>query len=108
MVEHQNQIVFLHSVKDGPASQSYGVQVAQLAGVPASVIRSARQKLRQLEENAVIRGGQADLFAGAALEPTAMPEQHPVIAALENLDPNDLTPKAALELIFAWQKQLAM
>jgi DNA mismatch repair protein MutS len=106
VVEHQSQIVFLHSVKDGPASQSYGVQVAQLAGVPTSVIRSARQKLKQLEDNTVTRGGQADLFASAAPALIEMPAQHPVLDALENLDPNDLTPKAALELLFAWQKQL--
>jgi DNA mismatch repair protein MutS len=104
VVEHQHQIVFLHSVKDGPASQSYGVQVAQLAGVPASVIRNARQKLKQLEDSAVMRGGQADLFAGAAAEMAPEPTLHPVIEALENIDPEELTPKAALELLFAWRK----
>ena len=106
VVEHQNQIVFLHSVKDGPASQSYGVQVAQLAGVPASVIRSARQKLKQLEDSAVTRGGQADLFAGPSVEMKTEPALHPVVEALENIDPNELTPKAALELLFAWRKSL--
>ena len=105
VVEHQGQVVFLHSVRDGPASQSYGVQVAQLAGVPANVIRSARQKLKQLEDSAVMRGGQADLFAATeSLAPEPVP--HPVVDALENLDPNELTPKAALELIFAWRKQV--
>ena len=104
VVEHQSQIVFLHSVKDGPASQSYGVQVAQLAGVPASVIRSARQKLKQLEDRAVIRGGQGDLFAGPAVVTVPEPTLHPVIEALENIDPEELTPKAALELLFAWRK----
>jgi DNA mismatch repair protein MutS len=104
VIEHQNQIVFLHSVKDGPASQSYGVQVAQLAGVPAGVIRGARQKLKQLEDSAVMRGGQADLFAGASATPTPEPAVHPVVEALENVDPDELTPKAALELLFAWRK----
>ena len=104
VIEHQNQIVFLHSVKDGPASQSYGVQVAQLAGVPAGVIRSARQKLKQLEDSAVMRGGQADLFAGAIVPLTPEPAVHPVVEALENIDPDELTPKAALELLFAWRK----
>ena len=104
VVEHQNQIVFLHSVKDGPANQSYGVQVAQLAGVPGAVIRSARQKLKQLEDSAIMRGGQADLFAANAAPLLAEPISHPVIEALENIDPDDLTPKAALELLFAWRK----
>ena len=104
VIEHQNQIVFLHSVKDGPASQSYGVQVAQLAGVPSGVIRSARQKLKQLEDSAVMRGGQADLFAGTATASPYEPLRHPVMEALEHLDPDELTPKAALELLFAWRK----
>jgi DNA mismatch repair protein MutS len=104
VVEHQKQIVFLHSVKDGPASQSYGVQVAQLAGVPASVIRNARQKLKQLEDSAVTRGGQADLFAGPEIRMALEPALHPVVEALENIDPDELTPKAALELLFSWRK----
>ncbi len=106
VVEHQSQIVFLHSVKDGPASQSYGVQVAQMAGDPARVIRSERQKLKQLEDSAVTRGGQADLFAGPEIVMTPEPALHPVVEALENIDPDELTPKAALELLFAWRKLL--
>ncbi|MDQ3260466.1 MAG: DNA mismatch repair protein MutS [Pseudomonadota bacterium] len=104
VVEHQNKIVFLHSVKDGPANQSYGVQVAQLAGVPASVLRSARQKLKQLEDSAVMRAGQGDLFAGVATALPLEPTLHPVIEALEQVNPEELTPKAALELLFAWRK----
>src|SRR5206468_1482954 len=62
-VEHKDTIVFLHAVEEGPASQSYGLQVAQLAGVPKEVIRRARKYLELLEESAVGRGGQDDLFA---------------------------------------------
>ena len=68
------------------------------------MIRSARQKLKQLEDSAVVRGGQADLFAGPAVEMKTELALHPVVEALENIDPNELTPKAALELLFVWRK----
>ena len=103
VVEHQNQIVFLHSVKEGPASQSYGVQVAQLAGVPNAVIRQARQRLQQLEDQAVLRGGQPDLFAQAKYEEKKL---DPILEQLRDVDANDLTPKAALELIFRLKEKL--
>ena len=103
VVEHQNQIVFLHSVKEGPASQSYGVQVAQLAGVPNAVIRQARQRLQQLEELAVLRGGQQDLFAQA--KPVER-NIDPILEQLRDVDANELTPKAALELIFSFKEKL--
>ena len=62
--EHAGEVVFLHSVRDGPASQSYGIQVARLAGVPAAVLNDARQRLIALEENHQERGAssQQDLF----------------------------------------------
>ena len=103
VVEHQNQIVFLHSVKEGPASQSYGVQVAQLAGVPNSVIRQARLRLQQLEDQAVLRGGQQDLFSQAK---PVEPKIAPILEQLRDVDANELTPKAALELIFKLQAML--
>ena len=62
-VEHQDKIVFLHHVEDGPASQSYGLQVAALAGVPGTVIRQARRYLAQLENQAASQHAQPDLFA---------------------------------------------
>src|SRR5213595_478350 len=62
-VEHKDSVVFLHAVEEGPASQSYGLQVAGLAGVPKAVIRQARKYLELLEDAAVSRGGQDDLFA---------------------------------------------
>ncbi|MCW5576695.1 MAG: DNA mismatch repair protein MutS, partial [Burkholderiales bacterium] len=65
-VEHKDHIVFLHSVEEGPASRSYGLQVAQLAGVPGAVIRSARKRLADLEAAAAAQVPQGDLFAGTA------------------------------------------
>ena len=71
-VEHKHSIVFLHAVQPGPASQSYGLQVAQLAGVPPSVIRSARKYLTTLEAHALHGTPQFDLFASATAHDDAM------------------------------------
>ncbi len=95
--EHGNSIVFLHSVQDGAANQSYGLQVAALAGIPKSVVTSARRKLTQLENQNIEAGPQSDMFA--AEMPVEMP-LHPVVGELEMLDPDDLTPKQALEALY--------
>jgi DNA mismatch repair protein MutS len=96
-VEHKDRIVFLHAVQEGPASQSYGIQVAQLAGVPAAVIRAARRHLAQLEQEAANRDPQGDLFASS---PAAHAPVHPALALLQDADPNALSPKEALDLIY--------
>lgn len=98
--EYNDSIVFLHSVQDGPASQSYGIQVAKLAGIPDEVIRLARQELALLEA-----GGSG------VISPTALPQPRqtelflpPVNAELQqrldNLRPDELSPKQALDLIY--------
>ena len=97
-VEHGNGIVFLHRVEEGPASQSYGLQVAQLAGIPRSVINAAKRKLAQLEQQHLNTGPQTDMFAQEVPEPE--PVLHAALAQLEVIQPDDLTPKQALELIY--------
>ncbi len=97
-VEHGDSIVFLHSVEDGPASQSYGLQVAALAGVPAPVISRARRYLQQLEAQAVPHTQQGDLFSVPA-EP-AEAEANPALEALLALDPDSLTPRQALDELY--------
>ncbi|MHB8666488.1 MAG: DNA mismatch repair protein MutS [Burkholderiales bacterium] len=97
-VEHKDSIVFLHAVEEGPASQSYGLQVAALAGVPGSVTRAAKRYLLQLEQQNLTRGGQTDLFAGAA--PAPEPEPHPALDLLAAITPDELSPKEALELLY--------
>ena len=97
-VEHKDRIVFLHAVEDGPASQSYGLQVAQLAGVPGTVIRAARRHLARLEEEGAAAGLQPDLFA--APPPAAGLPESPALDALRAADPEALSPREALELIF--------
>jgi DNA mismatch repair protein MutS len=99
-VEHKDTIVFMHAVEEGPASQSYGLQVAQLAGVPKGVIRNARRYLQMLEDASLTRGGQSDLFvAGHAV---AGPEGEPdaVRRALDAVSPDELSPREALELLY--------
>ncbi|MBL4762213.1 MAG: DNA mismatch repair protein MutS, partial [Gammaproteobacteria bacterium] len=101
-VEHGNGIVFMHKVKDGPASQSYGLQVAKLAGIPSSVIIAARKKLFSLEQQALEAAqpnAQISLFAHQEELPSK--ESHPVVDDLKNMNPDELTPKAALELLYA-------
>jgi len=103
-VEHKDRIVFLHAVEEGPASQSYGIQVAQLAGIPANVIRAAKRRLAELELQAARQSPQADLFSQRVAEEPASQPEHPVIRALRELDADGLTPRDALELIYRLQK----
>lgn len=95
-VEHGDGVVFLHAVKDGPANQSYGLQVAALAGVPRTVIDNARKKLTVLENQTYAEhqseARQFDLFANA--------EPHPALDLLRTIRPEEITPKQALDLLF--------
>lgn len=97
-VEHGKGIVFLHSVEEGPASQSYGLQVAQLAGIPKSVVAAAKRKLVQLEQQNLTAGPQTDMFVEAQKEPEQ--PANPVVDELERIEPDDLTPKQALDFLY--------
>ena len=103
-VEHGQGIVFLHKVEEGAATMSYGIQVAQLAGIPRSVVQLAKRKLQQLENQSLAVTPQSDLFATVS-EPEPAP-LHPLISTLERLQPDDLTPKQALELLYQLKKQV--
>jgi DNA mismatch repair protein MutS len=124
--EHGEGIVFLHAVKDGPASRSYGLQVAQLAGVPRDVIGQARQYLEALEAqrdrhdangSGRRKGPQKELPLFATTPPAtpttargpaapATPEPDELRTALEALDPDELSPKAALDALYKLRKLL--
>lgn len=105
-VEHGHRIVFLHAVEEGPASQSYGIEVAALAGVPAAVIREARKRLRTLESRAVDHDGpQPDLFA-TILDDEVEPLSHPALTALDEIDPDSLSPREALERLYLLKRML--
>ena len=99
-VEHNDRIVFLHAVEEGPANQSYGIQVAALAGIPNTVVRAARKQLREFEQRAAVDPLQPDLFAQGHPEP-AEAEPHPAIEQLTALDPDSLTPREALDALYA-------
>ena len=102
--EHGEKIIFLHTVQPGPANQSYGIQVAQLAGVPRMVIQRAKEKLQVLEQQAYQQSAphsvaplQRDLFAEV---------EHPVIQQLRELNPDQLTPKEALDLVYGLKRHI--
>ena len=98
--EHGGRLIFLHSVREGPANQSYGLQVAQLAGVPRPVISRARRRLQELEEAAVEQAStnQLSLFAS---DPCKKTVSDPLREALEAIDPDSLTPREALQLLYS-------
>jgi len=103
-VEHKDRIVFLHAVQEGPASQSYGLQVAALAGVPAAVLQQARRHLALLEKQQRAEEPQLGLFdqvgfggEDAASEGTA---DDPLRERLGEIDPDVLTPREALTLLY--------
>jgi len=121
--EHGETIVFLHAVRDGPANRSYGLQVAQLAGVPAGVIAAARGYLEQLESERDRHRGTGTLAGGGAAAQTELPlgsgpsppaaaggvatqAPDPLHAALAALDPDELSPRAALEALYALRRLL--
>jgi len=103
-IEHRHSIVFLHSVNEGAASQSYGLQVAALAGVPNDVIKGAKKQLRKLEQNSAAQNPQGDLFDQKPEMPE--PEEHPVLKSLREVHPDELSPKEALERLYQMKKLL--
>ncbi|MBE0507161.1 MAG: DNA mismatch repair protein MutS [Marinospirillum sp.] len=116
--EYGDQLIFMHKVEPGPASQSYGLQVARLAGVPGAVIDRARERLRALEQQEVL---QRQTSAAQVQEPAAVMKSaagtqplqadlfalqpHPLVEEIKKLAPDDLTPKQALELLYRLKKQ---
>ena len=119
-VEHKDTIVFLHAVQEGPASQSYGLQVAQLAGVPQPVIKAARKHLARLEAQALDATPQLDLFAAPVADanddiaeaPQAIPAaENPaareLMDALQDLDPDAMTPREALDRLYQLKRMAA-
>ncbi len=129
-VEYKDEIIFMHEVKPGAASKSYGLQVAALAGVPKSVIESAKAKLSELETSfqvAAVTHQKTDQSPAAPVKEvkTEIAEKPTKVASpqselplfmeaapseieeeIRNVDANDLTPRMALDLIYAWQKKL--
>ncbi len=96
--ESGDAIVFLHEIQSGPASRSYGVQVARLAGMPSSLVRQARATLEALEAQRLAGQAQIDLFAAPAPLPEAAPSA--LEKALAAVEPDALSPKEALDTLY--------
>ncbi len=115
-MEHEHSIVFLHQVREGPANQSYGLQVAQLAGVPADVLKLAREHLRELEDRAAATDSpQLGLFAPAPDATTAAPEsvaddrpseERALKALFDTLEPDEMSPREALDALYRMKDAL--
>ncbi|WP_418953431.1 DNA mismatch repair protein MutS [Zeimonas sediminis] len=124
--EHRGGIVFLHEVRDGPASRSYGIQVARLAGMPGAVIRSADRMLGELEARARAEDDQLDLFAmapgatgdaghdagpdstgtGNETDATRRQAEAEILERLQAVDPDSLSAREALDLLYALRDKL--
>ncbi|MGX9419176.1 DNA mismatch repair protein MutS [Vibrio sp. WJH972] len=109
-VEHGDNIAFMHSVQEGAASKSYGLAVAALAGVPKNVIKNARNKLTQLEKNHISTQPHAKSASQdhdhREDQLSLIPELSDVEKQLSNINPDDLTPKQALDMLYLLKKQL--
>ena len=100
--EYEDHVVFMHHIQEGPANRSFGLEVAKLAGVPNSVIRQARAKLEELESGSssdVISPTQSDLFSVKSAP-------SPVVDFIDDLDPDSLSPRDALEALYQAKKLL--
>jgi DNA mismatch repair protein MutS len=106
-VEHDDNIVFMHTVNEGAASKSFGLQVAQLAGVPKTVINRAKQRLQELErqQNTTLTPSlpvEAEAFEQLSL----VTPEHPALTMLIDIDVNDLSPRQALTLLYSLKEKL--
>ncbi len=103
--EHGDQLIFMHAVKDGPANQSYGLQVARLAGIPGPIIRRARNYLHTLEQHSQHQRTVASPQQELAFDATEPDDE--LRNALDALNPDDLSPREALEALYELRKKLA-
>ena len=103
-MEHNDNIIFMHAIQEGAASKSFGLQVAQLAGVPKAVINRAKQRLAELENTQApsILPEQSSSFE----QLTLVADDHPALESLRNIEVDDITPKQALDLLFELKAKL--
>jgi DNA mismatch repair protein MutS len=102
--EHDGRLVFLHAVKPGPANQSYGLQVAALAGVPPDVIRRARAYLKALESQQLAQADSPQTQLDFTVPDSEAPDE--LRAALDAIDPDALSPREALDALYELRKKL--
>ena len=111
-VEHNDEIVFMHNVKSGAASKSYGLQVAKLAGLPSTALRDARQRLQALENNTTLSAQQASTIQSPQMglfdpQMGALKDANAALTDyIADLDPDNLSPRQALDHIYELSKLL--
>jgi len=106
--EHEDHVIFMHNIQDGPANRSFGLQVAKLAGIPTDVLDQAKQKLAELE------AGQASTPTASVANtaPTAQNDlfngvdSHPALTALSDASIDDMSPRDALEFLYDLKNKL--
>jgi DNA mismatch repair protein MutS len=105
-VEHKQRIIFMHTVNEGPASQSYGLKVAALAGVPELAIEMAKEYLRRLRMENIEESSKRDLFSAATFDSIREQDtrEHPVFTLLYEIMPDEISPKDALEKLYLLKK----
>jgi len=106
-IEHKQRIIFLHAVNEGPANQSYGLQVAALAGIPELTILAAKEHLVRFKLENLEERSNLDLFSADTsgfIEEQATEEQHPALALLYEIIPDEISPKEALEKLYILKK----
>ena len=102
VTEADNKVVFLHKIVPGGADRSYGIHVAQLAGLPAPVVQRANEIMSELEKTS---GQAVRINPHAAQQVALFPETNPLLDELGGLDMNVLSPIEALNKLFEWQKK---
>ncbi len=102
VIEADGQVVFLHRIVPGSADRSYGIHVAQLAGLPKPIIQRATEILHQLE---ISSGKARQVSPELSQQLVLFPETNPLLAELKKLDMNALSPIEALNLLYEWQKK---
>ncbi len=105
-IEHKQRIIFMHAVNEGPASQSYGLKVAALAGVPELAIQMAKEYLGRLKMESVEESSKRDLFSAATFDLIGEQDtkEHPALALLYDIMPDEISPKDALEKLYMLKK----
>ena len=102
VTESDGQVVFLHKIVPGGADRSYGIHVAQIAGLPSPVIQRANEILKQLEASA---GHTLPEAQNSSMQLALFPENNPLLEAFKDLDVNSLTPIEALNLLYEWRRR---
>ena len=103
-IEHENTIAFRHTVQEGAASKSYGIAVAGLAGVPNIILKRAKQKLKELESH--YQQSVTSHVDSSQLSLISMPDESKVELELQQIDPDSLTPREALDVLYRLKRLL--